>query len=1062
MISSNEVVQGRSRGWALLEKLGEGDAGEVYRVESLVEKQIAVLKRPRRSAFTSDVIRQSAQIEREANILSSLSSTQQAGGAVCTPRLLDQSKPGGEYSERYFIVITLAQGINLSQLARAVRMGDLDLLEADNHLVANASSSERAFLETQISNGKIPQLALLRILHGVLSYLETIHTFETTSAGVSYSGVLWNDVKADHIFYNPQSAGVTLIDWGNSHYLQADGASTDRQHSRMDDYLQFLDEMGRFLKEAAPDLANGLNWPHDISPTYAYSEGAAPLKGRIQEKLNASLRDLEQARRVEQDILTAANPTYAQYLQLSQVQKQIQLYGELPDYQSAVPFYSRIAQEILASGDIGGFQNLCERLVSDENANQAKWRLLSRLSTLVPIEPSLRSSLHYALQDDWLTVLWELRRTALYDPIPDWWQDLCAQVRFLALDINSQGITPRTAVNRLILALQSSSRQAQPGLEAEQERAENPENEVRSPQGYGRHLLHNKLLRSLQEEVSRRWTELEPDPPDSDIGYQEVLRYRDEMLELAPVAGQALLRALDQPAAQVQIVLDAWERMDFTTAQRGLKRILVWDPDRRRLISAERAIQSADGWLSRLRNGPSKNEALQDFITRFELEGKELRNQVGAAGWLVDLLISLRKLRRGNDPAEVLLDAPAARPYLGWLLEMEPQHPVLATPGKVLRLERTSHTGSVEPTVHGMQETSFGKGQTLHLGDTLDTWAPEAIGSSARVFNGYLKGHGRKQTKVAFKIMRPDRMDYALPLFREEVQVLSLLHDVPGVSPLLECGFLELSPGQKLPVDDQQVSAENLSGHAVRYGPDAAHNFLADLPERSQRGWLPYLALPVHDRSQNLMLLCDTGYTRGRFLPILEGLLISIQICDILEAAHNRNIAYRDHKILHYYWNESINGVTIIDWNIARRYPGGLSEADARFDLVQFGARALHHILTGRPAAGALPLGPTRPEEIDAASATYTARWTYDDQRLPKTVKDILEAVLSGAYNRPRQLSDHLLEIYHQLSDLAQKASTENEMMSEDMKQNGLSQKVFSQDDTPDQADNTKNKRSDK
>ena len=320
-----------------------------------------------------------------------------------------------------------------------------------------------------------------------------------------------------------------------------------------------------------------------------------------------------------------------------------------------------------------------------------------------------------------------------------------------------------------------------------------------------------------------------------------------------------------------------------------------------------------------------------------------------------------------------------------------------------------------------MHESSFGKGHTIHLGDSLDTWAPEAIGSSARVFHGFVRSHGRKQVKVAVKIIRPDRLDYALPLFREEVQVLSLLHDVPGVTPLLECGFLDLASGQRLPVDDQQVSAADLSGHAVRYGPDAAHNFLADLADRSQRGWLPYLVLPVQDRTQNLMLLCDTGYTRGRFLPVLEGLLISLQICDILETAHNRNIAYRDHKILHYYWNESDNGITMIDWNIARRYPGGLPEADARFDLVQFGARALHHILTGRPAPGALPLGPTRPEEIEAAAPSYTARWTYDDQRLPKGIKDILEGVLSGAYDRPRQLSDDILKIYQQLSDLAQK-----------------------------------------
>jgi len=80
-------------------------------------------------------------------------------------------------------------------------------------------------------------------------------------------------------------------------------------------------------------------------------------------------------------------------------------------------------------------------------------------------------------------------------------------------------------------------------------------------------------------------------------------------------------------------------------------------------------------------------------------------------------------------------------------------------------------------------------------------------------------------------------------------------------------------------------------------------------------------------------------------------MLLAIQICDILQSAHDRNIVYRDHKILHYYWDPQSQGVVMIDWNIAKRQPQGLSDAERQFDLAQFGARALHHILTGRPAA---------------------------------------------------------------------------------------------------------------
>jgi hypothetical protein len=118
---------------------------------------------------------------------------------------------------------------------------------------------------------------------------------------------------------------------------------------------------------------------------------------------------------------------------------------------------------------------------------------------------------------------------------------------------------------------------------------------------------------------------------------------------------------------------------------------------------------------------------------------------------------------------------------------------------------------------------------------------------------------------------------------------------------------------------------------------------------------------------------------------------------------------------LHYYWDVDTHGVTVIDWNIAKRQPQGLSEAEKQFDLVQFGARALHHIFTGRPAQGSLPLGPNRPEEIEKASTHYPVNWTYDDERLPNQLRTILEQTLNQGYTQVRDIRQDLLGIYQQL-----------------------------------------------
>jgi serine/threonine protein kinase len=263
--------------------------------------------------------------------------------------------------------------------------------------------------------------------------------------------------------------------------------------------------------------------------------------------------------------------------------------------------------------------------------------------------------------------------------------------------------------------------------------------------------------------------------------------------------------------------------------------------------------------------------------------------------------------------------------------------------------------------------------------------------------------------------MRPDRVEYALPLFREEAQILTLLRDVPGITPLIECGFIRLENVKDFPSDESHAQVEHLRGGVVRFGVEETQNFLASTERYLAQDWLPYLALVRRQQEHNLLKYCDAGYTHGWFLPLREGLLLAIQICDILQNAHDRNIVYRDHKILHYYWEPHSHGVVMIDWNIAKRQPQGLSDAERLFDVVQFGARALHHILTGRPAAGALPMGPNRPEEIEQSALSYPVNWTFDDERLPNRVKEIIEGALNQGYTQLRDLRGDLAEVYTQI-----------------------------------------------
>jgi hypothetical protein len=333
-----------------------------------------------------------------------------------------------------------------------------------------------------------------------------------------------------------------------------------------------------------------------------------------------------------------------------------------------------------------------------------------------------------------------------------------------------------------------------------------------------------------------------------------------------------------------------------------------------------------------------------------------------------------------------------------------------------------------------MVTIKFGPNKKMKLGQPLDTWltaglrdfaVPEAVGSSARVFElDYKPLNGEFNNYPAIKVMRPDKIEYALPLFRNEIQILDQMQDVQGITPLLGVGYLKVEEGvwpkEIAPLSislENEASAANLAGVADLYDPQDVESFLDELDERVANEWLAFLITPRR-WEDNLYLRCDAGYTRGDFhlsYPIADGLKAAVQMANILQAAHDRQIVYLDHKILHYYWNEPRQRVFVLDWNIGRQVSNGDAREVYEFDILQFSARALHHLLTGRQAPGSLKVGPNKPEEIQNAPHTYEPVWTYDDQkRLTEDEMNVLGQAIQGTFKTAGDLADALQKLYNQ------------------------------------------------
>ncbi len=332
-----------------------------------------------------------------------------------------------------------------------------------------------------------------------------------------------------------------------------------------------------------------------------------------------------------------------------------------------------------------------------------------------------------------------------------------------------------------------------------------------------------------------------------------------------------------------------------------------------------------------------------------------------------------------------------------------------------------------------METIIFGPDKLMKLTEPVDTWlsaglrdysVPEALGSSARVFRlEYAPMAGEFVDFPIIKIMRPDKRQYATPLFESEVRILNKMQDVKGITPIMATGFLKTDAGiwpeEIAPLTtslSQQAAANHMAGSADMYSPGETDNFLNDFQSRIHDEWLAFIVLPFR-WEDNLYLRCDAGYSRGEFhrnFPVSLALKTAIQICDMIQAAHDRNIVYLDHKVLHYFWNEPRQQVFVIDWNIGRIVSDQAAADSFEFDVLQFSARALHHLLTGRQAAGSVNVGPNRPDEINSAPHAYEPIWTFDDhKRLTEDEMGVLGKAIQGTYKTPDELAQALTNLYH-------------------------------------------------
>ena len=222
-----KTVTGRKRVWELLETVGKGDAGEVVRVQTQLGREQGVMKRPVQNVSGGTIVRQARQIENEGKVLALLDGLdlERHGRKIHTPLLLDQSLEGTSSSANLFIISEEVSGVSISELLRRKLQGE----------------------------SPISQVIVLKVLAAAFQLLQKVHE----------KGVIWNDVKMDHIFWDAEVNTLSFIDWGNS--LDLNHQNSDEKASALLDYRQLLEEGRALMEQTSPELIPDIGWPLSAS-----------------------------------------------------------------------------------------------------------------------------------------------------------------------------------------------------------------------------------------------------------------------------------------------------------------------------------------------------------------------------------------------------------------------------------------------------------------------------------------------------------------------------------------------------------------------------------------------------------------------------------------------------------------------------------------------------------------------------------------------------------------------------------------------------------------------------
>jgi serine/threonine protein kinase len=625
--------------WTPIRKVGEGVTGVVYLVE--VDNGKAILKQPAPSIL--DAQRQAPQIVHEGNILEALQSAQDLieGLPLKFTNVIARSQ-ATDGVEKCFLLMERAQGFSLTELAKVAKFG---LYNSGIHF-DELSRSEKLFLRTIETHKLVPNLVILKTLDALLGLLPRIHNHQFYANGEQKYGIVWNDVKPDHLYWDINTQAVTLIDWGNSQFLEKDGITRDRKFSSDNDNRQFIEEIGKFLEENNPGLKSELGWS-------SYIDDISSLHSTIQGAVRSNQSRLLATRAQENAIIQLKQIDIEKLKQLQDFHERIFLFGQVPNYEQTTALIRESMATLPKQLAFDKLGKLALWPIRKEypDINEEEWTLLASLVEIAKKQndQDILTMLENAIKGNWPETFLGLCQWALKpdtEGTPDWWREI------------------RPRLRQYVLGLYSSDFVEDEPLKAFQNAKRILKRDDKDPETL---QLLGKIIANWEQSTSHLGSEF------SGLHYnQEKLLIQEHLIGENSVVlknaditfqdiRQSLLNAIFIPNELALQALEAWKERDFESVEQLLIQLLVWDPDRRRLVDIWTELKKVDYWIDVLHTKVSDKN--RENVPRLIETGKNFINTIGNASWISQYMSLLEALKNKGEK-DLLFDFAQGNPPL--------------------------------------------------------------------------------------------------------------------------------------------------------------------------------------------------------------------------------------------------------------------------------------------------------------------------------------------------------------------------------------------------------------